>query len=259
MPSQKLARPAHPERIALALNVLAIGGLLLGIGAVAPSSGRLVAGVLGRSASSAINLPDVAGAIIGFLGALACLVGFVQLSRRDDAVLASELGTAGRWMVFGGSILLAAAGALAIVFAFGLDGAMRISPPGFAFSCLAVEVTGGSVAVIGIRRVLAVLGQRSRRYRAAAQAKQSSEALAAASALFVVMALMATILPGLKYEFLGLAASVLALVTGLVLIMGLLYFMLNCWWIARAIRQPPPPLESVVHLVRGNEPGESAN
>lgn len=263
MPSQELARPLHPVRIARGIQAMAVGGLLWAIGTTAPMSGRIAAEILGRTVSDAITGADQWGAFVALFGASLGCTGFIQLARRDDPVLDCETGRAGRWMVFGGSmwVIGSLAHFLGLTPAFGawFGVALGMTAPGIGFSCLAVQIAGGSFAVIGVRRMFVVLGQRCRRYRAAAHAQQSAEALAVAAAIFLVSSLLARILPRMGYEFAGLAASVIAIVSGGVLLMGMLYLLFNCWWIARAIVAPPPALEDVVHVVRSNAEGESSN
>ena len=257
--SQALARPKHPKRIARALEAMAIGGLLWGVGTVAPLSGRLVAALLGRTVGDTISLTDQLGSLLALVGAAFAVGAFVQLARRDDPVLTSEMGFSGRWMVLGGAIWATAALAHVLFLSLRLDHAIGMASLGLGLSCLAVEVAGGSIAVIGVRRMFAVLGQRSRRYRAAAHARQSAEALAVAAAIFLVATLLSIILPSLKYEFSGMFASVIALVTGGVLLMGLIYMLVNCRWIARAILDPPPQIDEVVRVVNEGAQGEPQN
>ncbi len=259
MPSQRLARPAHPVRLAYALQAMALGTLVWTIATIAPLSGRVAAAVVGAAPSDAIKLADQWAAAIAFIGALLVAVGFFQLARRDDRVLACEMGRAGRWMVFGGGMWVVGCAIHFVAFAFRLEATVGMAAPGISFACLAVEIIGGSIAAIGVRRVLGVLGQRCRRYRVAAHAQQSTEALAIAAALFLVTALAARILPSLGYEMLALSASVVAITSAAVLTLGVLYLVANCWWIARALVAPPPALSTVVHVRRDEDPGESIN
>jgi hypothetical protein len=259
LPSQRLARPAHPVRLARALQAAAVGGLVWAVAMAVPLAGGALATTLGRSLEGTTVQADIWISLAMLVGALTSTIGLGHLARRDDRVLSSELGNAGRWLVFGGGIWLAASIAQFIALGLGLDRLLQTSRTGIMFECLAVAVIGGSIASVGMRRILAVLGQRCRRYRVAAHARQSTELLATTAAILLVAALASHILPSLGYELLGISASAVTVISGAALVLGVVYFMLNSWWIANALLKPPPSMTDVVHIRREGASGESPN
>lgn len=106
-----------------------------------------------------------------------------------------------------------------------------------------------TIGLIGLRGILNVIGQRSREYRRSRGSRQSVELIIAA----VVVGLAAM---GVQY-LVGRAAlprrwlmpaQAAAWVSNFMIVIGLAYMVLNAWWIRRALRRPPPPLDQVLAL-----------
>lgn len=265
MPSQKLARVRFPSRIAMGLGAFAVGLMIWSIATTAPPIGRALADIAGRATPlGAMEMPDRIAAVLALVGACIATMGGIWLARRDDKVLVSETGNAGRWLVGGLGIWLAATAILGLSTMFDFSTALHVAPAGIIYSCLGVELVGGAVASIGLRKFAIVLGRRCRRYRQAAQARQSIETLVLSAAICLVAAVASEVLSGMRYgwvepQTLALGARVIAWMSGGMFLMGTIYLALNFWWICRIILAPPPVLESVIKVVRPVESGESNN
>jgi hypothetical protein len=112
---------------------------------------------------------------------------------------------------------------------------------------LAVAVAA-IVGLSGLRGVLETIGLRSRLYRTARGGRQGTQALVAAilgtaagHGLHLLTA--AKGLPGYWYTL----GTVIVSVSTLMLVIGLVYLLVNAWWIRRALRRPPPRWDEVLH------------
>lgn len=140
----------------------------------------------------------------------------------------------------GGLIVLAALFASAAA----LEGA------GFRESTLAAmrlgAVAAAVAALVGLRGVLGTIGLRSREYRTARGGRQGIRAMIAALAgagLGQVLLLIA--LAG-RVGALRTFGYLVTTISALMLLIGLVYLVVNVWWIRRSLRCPPPRLEEVV-------------
>jgi hypothetical protein len=103
------------------------------------------------------------------------------------------------------------------------------------------------VGLIGLRGVLQIIGLRSRLYRTARSGRQGIQGMVAA--IFGTAAghgihLIAATAGGPRHlETLG---TVIVIISTLMLVIGLLYLVVNAWWIHRSLRCPPPPLDEIL-------------
>lgn len=264
MPSQQLARVRFPQRVAWGLGTLAIGFIIWSVGTTAPAAGRAITNLLSNSTPAAGSGADTVAAAVSLTGVAIATAGAIQLARRDDRALASETRNAGRWLVAGLGVWLAAAALLLLCLWASLAPSLGVTQAGITFSALGVELVGGTTAAVGLRRFALVLGRRCRRYRQAAQARQSIETLLLAGAISLVFAVASEVLMGMRYgwvepQTLSLVAKVISWLSGGLFLMGTIYLALNFWWISRIILRPPPMIESVVRVVRPVAGGESVN
>jgi hypothetical protein len=111
---------------------------------------------------------------------------------------------------------------------------------------LAVAVAA-VVGLIGLRGILETIGLRSRLYRTARSGRQGIQGMVAAifgTAAGHAIHLVAATAGGLRYlETLG---TVIVIISTLMLVIGLLYLVVNAWWIHRSLRCPPPSLGEIL-------------
>ena len=111
---------------------------------------------------------------------------------------------------------------------------------------MAVAVTA-TVGLLGLRGVLGVIGRRSREYRRSRGGRQGVEAMLAAIAGGLIgasirhMAIVRFI--PMNWRFMG---AVVLWTSTLMVAIGLIYMVVNAWWIRQALRKPPPPMDQVV-------------
>lgn len=105
-----------------------------------------------------------------------------------------------------------------------------------------------AVAVFGgLGGVLATVGRRSRAYRSSRSGRQGARAMIAA-----VVGITASMLVARATAVRGWSADVETLATvamgvcGLMLAIGLLYLVVNTWWIRIALHQPPPSFDELL-------------
>jgi threonine/homoserine/homoserine lactone efflux protein len=103
------------------------------------------------------------------------------------------------------------------------------------------------VGLAGLRGVLETIGLRSRLYRTARTGRQGIQGMVAAilgTALGHAVHLIAAAAGGLRYlETLG---TVIVIVSVLMLVVGLVYLVVNAWWIRRALHCPPPAMDEIL-------------
>ena len=174
VPSQALARPIHAQRVARSMLAISIGILLSIVGVTAPMFGRSVIDILGAAIPEGGTLADRMGVLLNALGTAVLLIGSLQLSRRDDPVLRTEIGRADRWLLAGLGIWIAAVGVslVGVTFPFRSLGGDNLQQTWFV--CGAVQLIGAAIGAVGLRRFVTVLGRRCRKYRHAGSARALS-------------------------------------------------------------------------------------
>jgi hypothetical protein len=104
------------------------------------------------------------------------------------------------------------------------------------------------IGLIGLRGVLGVIGRRSREYRRSRSGRQGVEALTAAIAGTLMGA---TVYYLSQWRILSrdvgmMIGSVIFWISMFMLLIGLVYMVINAWWIRQALRKPPPPMDEVL-------------
>jgi hypothetical protein len=103
------------------------------------------------------------------------------------------------------------------------------------------------IGLSGLRGVLETIGLRSRVYRTARGGRQGTQDLVAAilgTAIGHGLHLL-TVAKGLP-EYWHTLGTVVVSVSTLMLVIGLVYLLVNAWWIRRALRRPPPAWNEVL-------------
>lgn len=101
---------------------------------------------------------------------------------------------------------------------------------------------------VGIQGILQTIGRRSREYRRARGARQGARPMIVAClgiAIGCGCRLLAILLTG-GWTWLRDIGTVLVGVSTLMVLIGLAYLLVNGWWIQRALRRPPPPIDEVL-------------
>lgn len=113
-------------------------------------------------------------------------------------------------------------------------------------------------ALSGLGGVLREIGLRSRVYRRARGGRQQIQPMLAAVVGVAVGVLVQAIAPAIPRtrSIEGLGEVVIA-VSMLMLIIGMLYLLLNAWWIRAALRQPPPPMDAILGPGEGRANGRA--
>lgn len=110
----------------------------------------------------------------------------------------------------------------------------------------ALSVPGAVAAFMGLRGLLLIIGLRSRAYRTARGGRQSIDALVAA----IIAGAAGNLIHAMGvWKHIDLIATVGAAIYGvsvLLLLLGLVYLLVNCWWIRASLRKPPPMLEELL-------------
>lgn len=124
---------------------------------------------------------------------------------------------------------------------------------GFASSRVLILHTSASVTavvgLIGLRGVLGVIGRRSREYRKSRGGRQGVEGLIAAIALGLIGAAVQHLAVS-RFISRGwlVMGSVILWASTFMLVIGLVYMVVNAWWIRMALRKPAPPMDEVLIL-----------
>ena len=99
------------------------------------------------------------------------------------------------------------------------------------------------VGLLGLRGVLRTIGLRSREYRNARSGRQGIQAMVAAIIGVTVGEVIRVISGSAGQAIIG---AVVASMSTLMLLIGLLYLVVNAWWIRRSLRRPPPGFDEVL-------------
>jgi len=114
-----------------------------------------------------------------------------------------------------------------------------------------VAVPFAIMSLVGLRGVLDIVGHRSRAYRTAQGGKQGVSSLIAALASGAVANFLNGLAVHYRLEWLELVTNLLFAASTLLLVIGLGYLVVNCIWINRSLRRPPPRLDEILAPVEG--------
>jgi hypothetical protein len=113
-------------------------------------------------------------------------------------------------------------------------------------------VTAFILIMVGLRRILAVIGERSREYRNARGGRQRILEMNVAAVGVAVGQVLRLIgherreTPESRILPIEVVGSVMLWICTLMLVIGLLYLLANAWWIRRSLREPPPRLHDLL-------------
>jgi len=102
--------------------------------------------------------------------------------------------------------------------------------------------------LVGLRGILQLVGLRSRAYRNAKGGRQSIDALVGAILAGAAGNLGSAIGLWQEWPWLETVGQTLFGASAGLLLLGLLYLVVNCWWIRSSLRKPPPRLEELVSM-----------
>lgn len=103
------------------------------------------------------------------------------------------------------------------------------------------------VCLVGLRGALGVVGKRSREYRRSRGGRQGVEALIGAIAGAVLgQAIRHLSIDGALPRGWDSIGQTIVWICAFMIVIGLGYLMVNAWWIRRALRRPPPPMDTVL-------------
>lgn len=108
-----------------------------------------------------------------------------------------------------------------------------------------------TIGLIGLRGVFRIIGQRSPEYRRSQGGRQSLDLIIVAIGAGVVGALTRLIGgldwfgPEWRYNA-RMIGMVLLWASHFMVVIGLVYMVMNAWWIRRSLRRPPPPMDQVL-------------
>lgn len=113
---------------------------------------------------------------------------------------------------------------------------------------LVIPLVGLGVSLAAYRGVLVRAGQRSQAFRRAHMRRQRIPAMLAGIGVAAAgwCALSAAV--AVDLEFVGIAATVVALSMTLLVAIGAWYLLVNAWWISGDLRSPPPRLDSLLEV-----------
>ena len=103
-------------------------------------------------------------------------------------------------------------------------------------------------ALLGLRGILGLIGKRSREYRTARGGRQSVAAMIGAViglGAGETLQLVARATAGGTAP-LATLGTVITAISALMLVIGLLYMVVNAWWIRRSLRRPPPGWDEIL-------------
>ncbi|MCA9286485.1 MAG: hypothetical protein KDA22_14770 [Phycisphaerales bacterium] len=236
--ASRLPKLNDPRGVGDGLLGLAVTATLVTLVLVLPSALRLL-GAVGLAQSTARHIdPGTAALIasgISFVG-----LWWARLVARGPAESPRTVAHRDLRRMFVGlgswTLVLAACG-LGMLEKPGplVEAALVVLPMPFAI-----------VGLLGLRGVLDLVGLRSRAYRTARSGRQSVDGLVAALAAGAIGLGLAVIGLRLDRGWLETVGHAVALASILLFLIGLLYLVVNCWWIRSSLRSPPPRLSDLV-------------
>lgn len=243
-----LPRLRDPQGTGTGLFGLAATHLVAACLIVLPHAAPALDNVLGLKWTMAGRLPLPPRVLAGLV-ALTAFVWLHLLARAPAEEPSASARRTLRWMVLGQLWWAATVGVPALVEHLGHTQRELIAP------LEALSVPGAVAAFMGLRGLLMIIGLRSRAYRTARGGRQSIDALVAA---IVAGAAGNLINAAGVWKENDLIAAIGATIFGasvLLLLLGLVYLLVNCWWIRAALRRPPPKLGELLRTTGGSELG----
>lgn len=103
------------------------------------------------------------------------------------------------------------------------------------------------IILFGLKGILKAIGQRSREYRTARGGRQGIRAMMAAMFAAITGETIKAVAVGLgRFSTVETLAMVVTWMSVLMLLIGLVYLIVNGWWIRKALCKPPPKLRTIL-------------
>ncbi len=119
--------------------------------------------------------------------------------------------------------------------------------PGWAILAVWPGIAAAAVAgLVGLRGVLGTIGLRSRDYRTAKGGRQGIRAMIAATIGMAAGQMLRLLADAMNLDALATLGEVATSICTLMVVIGLVYLVVNAWWIRRSLRCPPPRLEEIL-------------
>lgn len=188
------------------------------------------------------SLPGMVWSITGIGLFTVTLVASVLIWPRSEGDLERSRGMRAAGALLGGGIVCATA-SLMPVSSWNVAMLMKIgasSPWGWVW--IASDAAGMAIVLLGMRIVLVEVGRRSRAFRHGGLKRQRIPTLVATLVWMAVAACLALVGQQLDLPVLKITGGVLVTLTQCLAILGLLYLVVNAWWVRAAIGHPPPRL-----------------
>lgn len=103
-----------------------------------------------------------------------------------------------------------------------------------------------TIALLGLRNVFAIIGQRSREWRSSRGGRQRVLDMIAAVIIIIVGQILQIIAEALKVEPLYTIGTVVIWICNFMILVGLIYLVVNTWWMRRSLRRPRPTYDQVL-------------
>lgn len=261
--SRRLPRVRNPKRVGNILVMLVVlllaAAILLFARPVAFTIDALrAAGAPGLAAWTPTSLAPVAGLVV-----LVGLWPIAQLVPPENAANVSVRGDL--WLMATGHVVLGAAALGTAVAADTLAGGG--APLALVIVNLRLMMVVGAITLmVALRRVLRVVGERSREFRTSRGGRQRIREMIAAVlgiGIGLILDLAGTAVPsrswplvhedpvtGIRVAYgqdtIQLIGITMIWVSAIMLVIGLSYLVVNAWWIRRSLRRPPPTLRELV-------------
>ena len=117
-----------------------------------------------------------------------------------------------------------------------------------------LPLVGGCIVLLGIRSFFGELGRRSREFRTATSKRQKVIDVLLAMGIWLLGVLLQLIGAIERQPALVTLGTVVRFISGLLVVIGIAYLMMNLLWIARALASPPPRLASLLTAPDRSEP-----
>ncbi len=249
--SRLLPRVRHPRKVGNAIVLIVVCLLVASLLMFARPVALTIASFGRGGVAASVSWPPAwyglaAGGLV-----LVALAAVAQLAPPADAPEASVRGDL-RLLAIGHVVL--GGGILASVLAETTMG--RVAAPPVLVVLREIAVVGAVVLMVALRRVLILVGERSRAFRTSRGGRQRIREMIAAVAgigIGLLVHFVGVVVPERAWPFsspdreaVAVVGSVVIWISALMLVIGLLYLAVNAWWIRRSLLAPPPTLRELL-------------
>ncbi|MFO0872780.1 MAG: hypothetical protein U0575_02250 [Phycisphaerales bacterium] len=237
--ASRLPRLRDPRGTGTGLVGLAATHLVAATLVIVPRAAGGIELVFGRAASPLRWLPLPPRALAAIVG-LSALFWLYLIARAPAEEPTREARRHVRWMVRG-QLWWSLTVALPVLAArLGVTERALVAP------LEAFSVPGAVAAFMGLRGLLKIIGLRSRAYRTARGGRQSIDALVGAIVAGATGNLVNAFGIWKSVPWLEAVGATIFGASTLLLLLGLVYLLVNCWWIRSSLRKPPPTWDELL-------------